>query len=73
MQVETIEISDTAVTVVDVDGNEYSVFFESEIEEERNVALTILDLANAIMETIPPNGDEINDLGVGFVDADDDY
>jgi hypothetical protein len=70
MNVDLIEFDENEITVIDTDGNSYTIFIESDNEAESEIAEAILTLAESIMETIPPD-DEDGDREVPYFSEDD--
>ena len=72
MNIDLIDIEEDTISVVDTDGNSYTINIQSEDEVETQLAEAILEICYTIMEHVPPDGDD-GSQALPYYSEDDEY
>jgi hypothetical protein len=72
MNIDLIDIEDDNISVVDTDGNSYTINIQSEDEVENQLAEAILEICYTIMENVPPD-DADGSQPLPYYSEDDEY
>jgi len=72
MDIDLIEVDEGTITVIDTDGNTYTIQIESENETESDMASAILQIGYTIMQTVPAD-DEDGEQPLPYYSDEDDY
>ena len=57
MEIDIIDFEEETITVVDVDGNSYTITIDSDNPAESEIANALIEIGYSIMENIPADDD----------------
>ena len=72
MNIDLIDIEDETISVVDTDGNSYTINIQSDDEVENQLAEAILEICYTIMENVPAD-DVDGTQPLPYYSEDDEY
>ena len=72
MNIDLIDIEEETISVVDTDGNSYTIEINSQNETERQLAEAIFEICYTIMENVPAD-DVDGSTPLPYYSDDDEY
>ena len=58
MEIDIIDFEEETITVVDVDGNSYTITIDSDNPAESEIANALIEIGYSIMESIPADDED---------------